>query len=301
MSKKIPYFTSDSYILRTPLLPINYINKILDDNLNEHEFSKIFNDSAINESIFLASPALYKRLLDWKNNTIKDPKEIEILCISFFKYLSRISTRCTPFGLFAGCSVGFFGEETKIDISGLTKLRRHTRLDMNYLCSLVQDLIKIPEIKNSVLFFPNSTIFTSNNQIRYVEYKYINGTRNYFVMGATNSPYLQKVIQKAQNGELISNLIEILIDKDVCIEEARDFINELIDSQVLVSELEPSISGDEFTNQLLDVLKNISSKSDIYKSIKSIESLLNKLDNSEIGSDIGIYEEVKKNSTRVKY
>lgn len=294
MNKKIPYSISNSYVLRTPLFPINYIYKILDDNFNETEFLKIFDDSTLRESIYLASPALYKRLLDWKNNSISDSKELELLCISFFKYLSRISTRCTPFGLFAGCTVGYFGDETKICISNLTKLRRHTRLDMNYLCSLVQDLIKIPEIKNSVLFYPNSSIFISNNQIRYVEYKYINGTRNYFVMGVANSPYLQKVIQKAQKGELINNLIEVLVDKDVCLDEATDFINELIDSQLLVSQLEPSISGDEFTNQLLDVLKNISIKPDIYKSIKSIDFLLKKIDDSDIGSSISIYEEIKK-------
>ena len=294
MNNKLPYHISNSYVLRAPLLPLNHIIGIINNkNTNCIDLLPLFDNDIIKEAIFLASPDLYQRLLLWKNNEIKDSKEIEKLCISFFKYLLRMSSRCTPFGLFAGCSVGTFGDETKINLSGSEKFSRHTRLDMNYLCSLALDLAKIPEIKKGILFYPNSSIFISNNQIRYVEYKYINSTRNHFVIGVDDSPYLQKVLQKAQKGELICNLAETLTDEEVNIKEAKEFINELIEAQILISELEPSVSGEEFTKQLLEVLKKTASKTELYQSIESIDTLLKTIDNSTLGSKMEIYEDVK--------
>ncbi|NOU16125.1 MAG: lantibiotic dehydratase family protein [Bacteroidales bacterium] len=293
MNKMHPYHISDSYILRTPLLPINFIKGILGNNISEANLIEYFKNPIIKEAIFLASPSFYQRLVLWENKKIKDIKEIETLGISLVKYLSRMSSRCTPFGLFAGCSVGTFNNETKINLIKPEKFKRHTRLDMNYLCSLSLTLEKIPEIRENILFYPNSSIYVSNNQIRYIEYKYINGNRNYFTIGVDNSPYLQKILKNSENGEYINNLVEILIDEKISTDEAKGFINELIDSQILLSQLNPSISGKEFTEQLLDVLKKIIPKIESYQSFKSIENLLRVLDDGELGSNMYIYEEIE--------
>ena len=50
---------------------------------------------------------------------------------SLVKYISRMSTRCTPFGLFATCSIGKIDETTQFDITN--DVGRCTRLDMYYL------------------------------------------------------------------------------------------------------------------------------------------------------------------------
>ena len=60
------------------------------------------------------------------------------------------------------------------------------------------------------------------------------------------SQELKNVLDCSNEGKTIQELSNILINDDITEEEAIIFINELIDNQVLVSELEPNVSGGDF-------------------------------------------------------
>ena len=62
------------------------------------------------------------------------------------RYLLRMAARSTPFGLFAGGSTGKLSRHTKIELGPLSDYERHTRLDMYYLCALVENLKTAPEV-----------------------------------------------------------------------------------------------------------------------------------------------------------
>lgn len=102
----------------------------------------------INEAIFLASPVLFEEIDKIVGNPNKDLIEINRIVFSCVRYITRMSTRCTPFGLFAGCGIGVLGEKTNIMLDN--KIGRITRLDMSYQSSLYDTLVKIPEIKNKI-------------------------------------------------------------------------------------------------------------------------------------------------------
>jgi lantibiotic biosynthesis protein len=82
----------------------------------------------------------------------------------------RMSSRSTPFGLFAGCSICQIGGSTQIALPTVNEYKRHTRLDMNYLCALAKDLAQHSVIKEKIKYFPNSSIYAFGEQLRYVEY-----------------------------------------------------------------------------------------------------------------------------------
>jgi len=166
------------FILRTPLFPLNFLRNILSANdVFEAHLQKIIAQKEILESIFLASPNLHSEMLKWLEGEITDKKEVSKLQQSIYKYLARMSSRCTSFGLFAGNSVGIINGETNLTIPELILNQRVTRLDMNYLCSLVQDLAKRPDIREIAFYHPNNSICKFGNKLRYVEYHYINTRR----------------------------------------------------------------------------------------------------------------------------
>ena len=164
MSKNNPYQSFPNFVLRTPLLSHNFYKDLTSEQtIIDDEFKKIFARTEIKEAVFLATPILFNELEKWLDDKIDDHKKIEKLKFSLLKYLARMSSRCTPFGLFAGCAVGHFENETKIVLEESLNNSRHTRLDMNYLVALSQNLAKEQNIKQQILFYPNTSLYKSGN------------------------------------------------------------------------------------------------------------------------------------------
>ena len=89
-------------IVRTPSFPFN-------DDISEEFLIKLLDNAKFIEALYLASPVLYQEAINWKEGKITDSKKLQKIPISLGKYYLRMCSRCTPFGLFAGCGVVEWG------------------------------------------------------------------------------------------------------------------------------------------------------------------------------------------------
>ncbi len=293
MKNDFVYEPFNQFVLRTPFYPFKKIKGI---NENDIRFKELIKAKEFREALFVASPTLFeesKKFLDSTSSLKK--KAFEGFSYSLLKYYCRMSTRQTPFGLFAGCSVGTIGKETSIKLSNSGNYKRHTRLDMNYLCALAQDLGKHPKIKENIKFYPNKSLYKTGFKLRYVEYKYTKDSeREHHIVEIEDNEYIRAILKKAFDGAFINDLSYALVDKDVSFEESKEFVNELIDSQVLTSELEPSITGLEFLDQILNVITPIEGINNIVGNLLDIKEILLKLDNQKIGTSVNFYYDITK-------
>ncbi|WP_321279876.1 lantibiotic dehydratase family protein [Marinifilum fragile] len=302
--KKFSYKSFDNFVLRVPLLSLDYVQSIFaNKNTSDEDLKKIYENSIIQEAIFLASPSLHSKLAKWLNNELSSAKDIELLKQSLTKYLLRMGSRCTPFGLFAGYGLGKIGDINKIELDDDQKYYAHLRLDMNYLCALAIDLSKIKEIKEQIRFFPNTSIYKSGNKLRYVEYRYNNSKRNHFIVAVEDSEYLQKVFNASKKGAQIKDLTNILVDDEISFDEAKSFIEELIDSQLLISELEPSVTGAEFLDQIIGILKPLKNIENIIDLLHQFDNDIVNIRNKAIGISANIYKKIteKLSTLETKY
>lgn len=292
--KNIPYQNFSSFILRSPLFSFNFLEPLISGTTTpEEKLQEVCRLPAVDEAIFLASPDLHTQMKEWLAGGLKDPKKRERLHYGLMRYILRMATRPTPFGLFAGFSLGKWADEGRVELPGQSAYERHTRLDMNYLCALAQDLANHPIIKESILYYPNSSIYPVGDQLRYVEYRYrVNARRTHHIVAVDYSEYLQRILERAANGASLQELTELLVDEEITLEEAREFINELVSSQVLVNQLEPAITGPEFLDQIMTVLEPIQGIDDIKQVIQEVKKALEEIDNSQIGATVSHYQKI---------
>ncbi|SHG70514.1 lantibiotic dehydratase family protein [Flagellimonas flava] len=271
MTHRCQYEVFPNYVLRTPLLSFDaYKNLTTQKTVSNQDFKDICNDPITREALFLASPSLLMEIDRWLEKGITDRSKIKKLQHSILKYYARMTSRCTPFGIFAGCAIGQFGHETKIEPRGLLAIRRHTRLDMNYLVALSQNLAKNRSIKEQLLYYPNSSLYKAGNQLRYVEYSYVGSKRHHQISAVDGSEFIRKILDKAVKGSSVMELSKLLVTKDISFEEAHAFVYELIDNQILVSELEPSVSGPEFMDQIRSVLSGLEKTDEILSVLNDV-------------------------------
>ena len=273
------YLPFPTFLFRTPLLPVNaFFMELEMFERDEEHWKHLLQSSLIREAIFLASPVLHEEIDKFISGYLTKEKDVEKLKCAVLRYFSRMTSRCTPFGLFAGFSLGKFSEAesrrqkaesrnltshisnltSQISLPSFAKYRRYTRLDMHYLCALAQDMGKNEEIMRSVKYYPNSSMYVLGEQLRYVEYFYKKTRRIHQISSVDFSEYLEKIINFAQKGvkfaALSALIVEMLPEENISTEEAETFIKDLIENQILVSDLEPEITGKDFLVQLQRVL-----------------------------------------------
>lgn len=287
-----PFRTS---ILRTPLYSIEKYYEILSVFKEDPELIRrfILKDEIL-ESLYIASPEFYTEIQKWLNNSDLTDKEVNKIIHSLYKYLSRMATRCTPFGLFAGISAGTIGDKTSICNSGYKDYKRNTRLDMNYLCALSQDLSKNRIIKDNLKYYTNSSLYFNGIQYRMIEYRYINSNRRHFSVSFDNTPYLKTIVNSAKNGVYLKELVPLLISDDISDDESFAYISELIDNQVLVSELEPTVTGDDYLLKIIDILTGIPELNIVTNNLISISAKLTELNNLPPGMGMDYYSDIIK-------
>jgi hypothetical protein len=303
MNEDIPYDIFSTFIMRTPLFPFNFLTTLLAEESMVYENMKaIVQQKVVAEALFIASPEFYEQLQKWLNGKEVDAKDKERFFQTIYKYLSRMASRSTPFGLFAGCGVGKIGNQTEIILNKISDYERHTRLDMSYLCNLANGLAKNEQIKNRIRYFPNTSIYESGFRLRYIEYRYKKDNRSHHLIEVKNSDILRLVINDAKRGRTIQELVNLIIKNDVPIELANDYIEKLITSQILISELDPTVTGVEYFSRIINILSQIDGIESINDILKSINKKINAID-LKIGNSPDQYYDISLdlNQLGIKY
>ncbi|MBD0331821.1 MAG: lantibiotic dehydratase, partial [Chitinophagaceae bacterium] len=208
--------------------------------------------------LYIGSPDLHEQLLLWLDDKITKADKKEKTELALVKYMTRMSTRCTPYGLFASCTSGKISDATLVNLEDKNRLQRFGRLDMDYVCQVHSHLLKQKDISDQLRFYPNTSMYPLGNNLRYIEHRFSEQAgRSYHVVQLESSVYLEKVLQEARKGGRPLELAEAIIDDKITRDEALDFIYDLILCQVLTSEIEPNVTGEEYFSVLLKKLKTL--------------------------------------------
>ncbi|WP_338762653.1 lantibiotic dehydratase [Bernardetia sp. ABR2-2B] len=214
--------------------------------------SPLFSEKPADElAIFLSSPNFQNTVKEYEEGKLKD-KKVEKFSLSKAKYDLRSRFRCTPFGTFAGISAGKLASKNEGFVhQGIKKY--HLSLDMSVLGAWIDKLHQIQEFLEVLTFYPNNTLYQFGEDKRYIE-SYFEGekARKYAISNIEWNEYLEQIIEFAKKGKKVTEIAEQLVDEDISLEEAKEFVLEIIEAQILVSDIALKITGEPFEDILRD-------------------------------------------------
>ena len=258
----IMYELFSSVILRAPIQSLKIVYQTIENP-----------SSVIEEGIYLSSSVYWKELKKQdKLNAIANQK----IKLTYLKYWIRSCTRPTPYGTFAGTAIlKILDDSTDISLNENSKHTRILRLDMNCLAEIIKCIIELPYVRNHLKFYPNNTIYRIGDQIRYVEYSLKNNMRVYELMSVAASDELESAIKFSKKGVTISELSYFICQQTgEDISEVSAFVSSLISDQLLFSELEPTVTGDDPLGRLISQISKFDSLDILSRKIVELKKLI---------------------------
>ena len=284
---------SGFFVLRTPVLALSELDALVDGaqapSAAEAELdAALDSDRAAQRARLLAlakrpevatalwvgSPALSDTL---HGDAGADPKAEE----SLLRYVTRMAARPTPFGLFAGCSLGDIGDVTLLDAPRVGEWRRNTRLDADYLDSLIHALVESETLRNRVVLRPNGSLRRHGDRLRYVETRLAEGSRTYHLVEVTDSRALSAALALAAAGARLPEIAATVAETSVTPDAAERFARRLLTTQVLVPDLALAVTGAPPLETLIADLEALETKGDPVRfapTLREVKSALAELD-----------------------
>lgn len=265
------------FVLRRPRLPLDVLygfNERVngEPELFEQELIRFFSQPAMLEAIYVASPELYDSFTGLIEGRVRTG--VHKLLKTLYKYLVRMTSRSTPYGLFAGCAIGELGNETRIEFDETLSCRAHTRLDMNYVAEMAEGLLTKSAIRSRLKFSLNTSLYRIGNTYRYIESSLHNKRRLYVLASVDCTTYLDRIISVARSGATISELVGSIVSEDIGGDEAAQYVDAIINAQILVSELAATVTGEEFFFTVAAKLKGIEGAEEDLRQLNKISGLL---------------------------
>lgn len=299
-------YAAGFFVLRTPLLPIEEFLKLSspaaegpqgrvaagsDRACARDHLRRWVERPEVREALWIASPEFVQSLATWW----KDPDSVKgrKLEQALYRYLARMTARSTPFGAFAGCSTGEITDSTRLELGPRGRYRRHTRLDMEYLCSLAERLSADPVWRAGLRFRCNTTLHLAAGKYHHVRGEWQDGDHVFQLVATDPTPALDATLLRAAPGATARELASALVESDpeIAPDEADAFLGRLIGSQLLVAELVPPVTGTEAILYMAERLEQ-AKISGVVAELRGIAEELRLLDQRGLGADPRAYDGV---------
>jgi len=290
MNFRREFAPSGFFVLRTPLLPFEELagwTERGDRTELERRLRQAYERPELREALYLASPQL--------SDTLEAPgsERARKSLPALVSYFERMTSRPTPFGLFAGCSLGEIGERTRLELEERSLYGRHTRLDMDYLAALAAALEAHRDVRRRLIFRPNSSLYRAGGRLRYAEARLDGTLRSYHLVAVDDSEELEATLGRASDGATPGELAAALVGDGISLDEAEGFVDELIDAQVVVSELEPPVTGPEPVPALVAEMVKHEATAEAANALQAALDSLAELDECGLGAAPADYRRIE--------
>lgn len=273
------YEPLDFVLVRAPLLPIEaYL--ALSDQLDYNEVKSGSTNHSYFQSGTLApcNPRIRwtlavgsSALLDDLERSSPSNKDADHLKGKLLRFLIRMSTRPTPYGLFAGVALGHWGQKTDLVLAADTPQTR-TRPDMAWLLSLVLELEANLEIRKHLCLIANPAAFIRADRVFLTERASTGEANAALAVSVHASGAVKKALAIAREPIPYRDLADKLLSttSGATPEKVERLITELLQQTLLLTDLRPPLTTDSPARYVAGRLANIPAAKEALSQLRSI-------------------------------
>ncbi|MGN8072134.1 lantibiotic dehydratase [Mucilaginibacter sp. SG564] len=215
------------------------------------KIQEIASDPQFQYAIYLANPVLHQLLLH-KNFDISSFNDKELLSIQ--KYINRVCFRPTPFGCFASSIVINWGTDDELLLKDKTHDHLQLLLDQEVALLLAKKLLQ--EVPYPRQLFLNPTIYSFKKSYRFVKTTRQEGVSalSFTLDSIKANRHIDGIVNLFKKGPLPETQLLSVIENnwEFSQTEATEFLHMLLASQILITQLEPNLVGEDYLYRLVN-------------------------------------------------
>jgi thiopeptide-type bacteriocin biosynthesis protein len=190
--------------------------------------------------------------------------------VKLLRYLIRMSTRPTPYGLFAGVALARWGPETDLSLAP-ARARTRTRPDMAWLLRLVMEAESRPEVRRRLCYIANPRAFVRAGRVFLPEAAPMADSNG---PGPAVSARASNVVRQALalSGSPIPHerlLRELVTVPGATIEKVEKLMEELWRQTLLLTDLRPPLTAPDPATYVARRLRDNPSAADLLERLET--------------------------------
>ena len=299
------YKCHDIFMIRTPDLPIDIFNEF--DSYQGDSISFLQENEEVNrrirEGLLVSSQSIFKSL----ENIPTKKKKIKNLDIGIKKYLIRMATRPTPYGLFAGVGLGEFGTSTSLKVCSKRHIK-DVKADTHWLFHVIYKIESDITLLSDLNLKWNDICYQWGNRIKNPYFSNHGDINNEDIIEESNIRYTNLLnIVRENTREFIpfSKLKMAILEQYEGVPEklVGNTILDLVENEYLLTDLRLPAYCDDTLGYVIEKLKNVKNAKEQVETLEKIYTLMRDYKNNSTNNNtlIDIYREMKKIYTTSNY
>jgi thiopeptide-type bacteriocin biosynthesis protein len=247
------YQAMDFAIVRTPLLPVEAFLS-LQSSEAQHT---LLQDHRVRKAVAVGSVSLF-HALQRREQAGLTRKDEERLMARLLRYQIRMSTRPTPYGLFAGCAAVQFGTKTDL-IVRTTMARSRTRPDMAWLMDFVVDAESNPSVRKKLRLLANPLIQMEAGRVSLAARMPGKRDDKHQPVSVRATRVVAKALELTKTWRDYGDVSAFLLDASPSAtpEKVDRLLDELVEQTILLTDLRPPLTSESPAHYVLNRLQQI--------------------------------------------
>lgn len=220
---------------------------------------------------------------------------------SLLRYLTRMSSRPTPYGLFSGVGVGTFEPTTSLQLAADPVAGTRTRADVGWLLALIKQIERDPDLVEQLRVAVNPLLYRVGDRA-VLPFADIHGQEDNRQVGfRVTEPAALALELAVRPGTTYLDLIEALHAEisGATPEQVRGLVDTLWQMHVLTSDLRPALTVALPEEDLIKRLDGMPGGAEIQTELRQLRTLAGAVDDARGRAGLGVLNELTRHQRRL--